>query len=88
MKTIDPGLWDLPPVELYDIQKDPLEENNLADKEADARGELELQYYRWLEEKLGNRPDPLRVEAARGMLLSRRVRISMNEFRTRRQTAQ
>lgn len=88
VKTMDPGLWDLPPVELYDIQKDPSEETNLADKEADARGELELQYYRWLEEKLGNRPDPLRVEAARGMLLSRRVRISVNEFRTRRQTAQ
>jgi len=69
------------------MEEDPREENDLARVKVDLRDRLELPYYHWLEETLGNRPDPLRVETAKQMLLSQRVRASMNEFRARRQAA-
>lgn len=62
VKTIDPGmLIDLPPIQLFDRQKDLAESKDLAPKMKDIVDELELEYLHWVESQLGNRPDPLRI---------------------------
>lgn len=67
IRTIDQGLYSTPPIELYNIEKDPSESENLYGVEKEIGDELELRLYRWLDEKLGNRPDPLRVQAEKGL---------------------
>ena len=67
MKTIDKGLFDLPPRELYNLERDPTEMNNVVEKHPELARELEYRMDRWIEERLGNRPNPLRVESAAGL---------------------
>lgn len=59
---------DAPTTELFDLNRDPGEVDNLATVEAERLADLELRMARWLEEVLGNRPDPLRLRAHMGML--------------------
>ena len=62
VKTIEPGmLISRPPTELYDRRNDLAESKDLAPEKPDVVDELELKYYRWLENRLGNRPDPMRI---------------------------
>lgn len=67
IKTMDQGLYSTPPKELYNLKSDPKEMENLYSVEREVGGELELALYRWLEEKLGNKPDPLRIQAEKGL---------------------
>ena len=50
--------------ELFDRQADPAEENDVSEQYPEVVEELELEYFRWVEEQLGGRPDPLRIAAA------------------------
>lgn len=62
VKTINWGmLQPREPTELFDRERDPYEQHNVADEHPDVLDEMELKYWRWLEERLGNRPDPLRI---------------------------
>jgi len=67
IKTIDPGVWDLPEVELFNVEEDPKETRNLHGVEKGTAAEMELQMTSWLDKELGIRPDPLRVCAERGI---------------------
>jgi arylsulfatase len=67
IKNIDTGVWDKPATELFDMKNDPKQAKNLYEVETDVAGELELRLARWLEAQLGERPDPLRVCAERGI---------------------
>ena len=69
IKSVDNSPYeDAPTTELYDLNRDPGEVNNLAGVETGRLAELELRMARWLEQVLGNRPDPLRLRAHMGML--------------------
>ncbi len=67
VKTIDKGLYDMPPKELFNLREDPTEKHNLINEKARVADELELRMTRWVDKKLENKPDPLRVQAARGL---------------------
>jgi arylsulfatase len=68
IKSIHNGMFkDAPHTELYDLSNDPGEVTNLDSREADRVRELEYRMYRWLEEALGKKPDPLRLRAGMGV---------------------
>lgn len=67
IKTIDKGLYDMPPKELFNLREDPAEKHNLINEKQGVADELELRMTRWVDRKLENKPDPLRVQAARGL---------------------
>ncbi|MCD6508945.1 MAG: sulfatase [Thermoprotei archaeon] len=80
IKTIDPGFWECPPLELYNLVKDPSETKNLVYEEEDIVDELELKMVRWLEKELGNRPDPLRLISAAGLPPKEWVKRAAEEY--------
>lgn len=80
IKTIDPGFWECPPLELYNLTKDPGETKNLASEEEDIVRELELRMTRWLEKELNGKPDPLRLIAAVGLPPKEWVRRATEEY--------
>ena len=67
MRTVDKGVFDLPDRELYDLRDDPAEVKNLVDDRPELARDLEYTMDRWIDSRLGNRPNPLRLEAAAGM---------------------
>jgi len=80
IKTIDPGFWECPPVELYNLEKDPEETRNLVLEEEEIVKDLELRMTRWLEKELDNRPDPLRLISGVGLPPKEWVRHAAEEF--------
>ena len=67
MKNVDPGVFKLPQRELYDLHNDPKELKNLYKEHPELAKELEFTMDRWIEEHIGNRPNPLRLEAEAGL---------------------
>lgn len=67
MKTIDKGLFDRPERELYRLLDDPQEQQNLVDTHTDLAQTLECQMERWIEKRLGSKPNPLRLESEAGL---------------------
>ena len=64
IKAVDKGrVYDMPARELYNLKMDPGENHNLVEEEKEVADELDFRMQKWLEEKLGNRPDPLRLQA-------------------------
>lgn len=64
IKAIDKGkVYEMPVRELYNLKNDPGENHNLVEEEKEVADELDFKMQKWLEEKLGNRPDPLRLQA-------------------------
>jgi len=61
IRTIEPGVWKTPIIELFNLKKDPEEKHNLANQEKDIAYQLDAQMSRWLQSKLGPRPDPVRL---------------------------
>jgi len=53
-----------PPIELYDLQKDPNELTNVAEEKPEIANQLELRLTRWVDKHLEG-PDPLRAEIPR-----------------------
>jgi arylsulfatase A-like enzyme len=66
VKSYHGGLLDWPLTALYDLANDPREERDVSAAHPDALRELEHTLWRWEEEELGGRPDPLRIVAAEG----------------------
>lgn len=65
MKTIAEGILEpRPPTELFDRTADPAEADNVADDHPEVLADLEATYHAWLEDRLGPRPDPLRIAGA------------------------
>lgn len=67
MKTIDNGLFDRPERELYHLLDDPQEQQNLVDTHTDLAQTLECQMERWIEKRLGSKPNPLRLKSEAGL---------------------
>ncbi len=67
IKTIDQGLYSTPSKELFNLKSDPEEKENLYEIERERGEDMELELCMWLEEKLENKPDPLRVQAEKGL---------------------
>ncbi len=59
IRTYDSGPFNRPPRELYDLQNDPEETDNLADTLPELANELELRIEHWVTEKLAGRTDPM-----------------------------
>jgi len=91
LRTLDKGAYaDRPARELYDLESDPGEMNNLLEARPEVVQDLEYRLDRWLEEALGNRPNPVAVEAAAGLNGPRWVEAALRvmgvtqaEFRSR-----
>jgi len=66
MKTVAKGMFDMPERELYNLKDDQNELINLIAERPDLARELEFKMDRWIEERLGRLPNPLRLEAAAG----------------------
>ena len=67
IRTFDNGPYkDAPVRELFDLNDDPGEVENLAEAQADRADELETRMMKWVDAKLGKRPDPLRLRAHMG----------------------
>ncbi len=88
VKTIDPGMLDQsfngpgqPATELFDRKNDPGETRNVAAENKDILAELELRYYRWLDERLGAKPDPLRSAATAAETVKRHIKQLMEARR-------
>jgi arylsulfatase A-like enzyme len=90
IKTIDNGCWPAPPKELYDLQSDPGETNNLVHKEPEITKDMELRLAHWEESQLGNRIDPLRKIVSIGLPIKpwveaaaarKGIKISWEEYR-------
>jgi arylsulfatase len=67
IKAIDNGFWPAPALELYDLENDPGELNNLAESELQKAMEMELRLRRWEDAQLGGGLDPLRKIASMGL---------------------
>jgi arylsulfatase A-like enzyme len=80
IETIDPGFWECPPLELYNLRKDPKETENLALEEEEVVKELMLKMTMWLKKELGIRPDPLRLIASRGLPAKEWVKSAADIF--------
>jgi hypothetical protein len=59
IRTYDSGPFNRPLRELYDLQNDPEETDNLADTLPELANELELRIEHWVTEKLAGRTDPM-----------------------------
>jgi arylsulfatase len=55
----DPGIYPRSGPELYDLAADPAEQHNLAAARPDVLAELDGRLQRWLDDQLGDRPDPM-----------------------------
>lgn len=55
----DPGIYPRRGPELYDLQADPQEQDNLAEVRLDIVAEMEARLVGWVDERLGDRPDPM-----------------------------
>ncbi|MFE5317622.1 sulfatase [Paenibacillus sp. NPDC056579] len=59
IRYYDPGIFQRPVTELYDLLEDPEELVNLADSEPETAEELEYKLNQWIARKLAGRPDPM-----------------------------
>jgi len=67
IKTYDETFWPVPKVELYNLEKDPGETENLADEVPDVVDSMELEMFRWLEENLRGNIDPIKAVVSKGV---------------------
>jgi len=66
IKNIDAGQYYIDYDELYHVAEDPSETKNLIEEHPEVADRLELRLNRWRDERLGVRPDPVRLVAAEG----------------------
>jgi arylsulfatase A-like enzyme len=61
IEAMEPDFHNKPPVELYDLIKDPLENNNIADERPEVVGALKARMEGWVSRRLSetSKPDPI-----------------------------
>ena len=55
----DPGIYPRVGPELYDLRADPLEQHNLARRRPEVVADMERRLLRWVDDRRGDRPDPM-----------------------------
>jgi len=65
---VDPGPWDKTAPELYDLENDPEELDNVYENCPQTARRLHFELMDWLWRSLGPEPDPMRVQLAEGGL--------------------
>jgi arylsulfatase A-like enzyme len=55
----DPGIYPRVGPELYDLQADPLEQDNVAAEQPEVVRDLQRRLQTWVDERLGARADPI-----------------------------
>ena len=92
IKTTHKAFWDTPERELYRVDRDPGETENLADDEPEVADRMELEMTRWAGEQLQGKADPLDLIVSYGLpiydwveIVSRRTGLldSYEEWRSR-----
>jgi len=84
IKAIDRGVFtDSPLRELYDLEADPAEVNNLAEKKPEIAGELEAKLHAWTEAKIVDRPDPLMYQINKGFPGRHWIEVNAEEMKDR-----
>ena len=67
IRTIDPGmLEERPPFELFHRARDPGETRDVSADHPDLFQVMKEDYHNWMDDRLGSRPDPLRLVCASG----------------------
>jgi len=61
IKTLEKAFWETPEIELFDMERDPNETENLASEKTRIVDKLELRMERWKRKNLGRRIDPLEL---------------------------
>ena len=61
IKTLEKAFWETPEIELFDMERDLNETENLASEKTRIVDKLELRMERWKRKKLGRRIDPLEL---------------------------
>lgn len=81
IRTVDSGPFQRPPLELYDLNMDPKETVNLAESRPDIAAQLQSRLDEWVDSKLGNREDPMKVVLReRGLPFRRRIESILQKF--------
>jgi len=65
IRNVDQGFYEREPRELYDLERDPKEERNLAEDKPDILDAMELRLTRLTEARIGKLPNPVRIQAQR-----------------------
>lgn len=73
IRCVDPGVYPRDGVEVYDLNRDPAEQNNLAAERPDVLLQLDAMLTSWLSEQLDDRPDPMDEVVAAGLPAVRRL---------------
>jgi len=80
IRTYDAGPFRRPACELYDLEADPGETDNVASRYPDTANELQERLDRWVEETLDGRPDPMQVQLSQaGLPFRRRIEAILAE---------
>lgn len=81
IETYDSGPFTRPPVELYDLIKDPNEENNLVDLYPKQVEGYRNKLNNWVQSKLDHREDPMeRVIMQEGLPFRKRIEKVLSEY--------
>lgn len=75
----DPGIYPRAGPELYDLHADPLEQHNLASRRPDVVAEMDSRLRGWVDERLGDRPDPMLEVLEVGLPAVRRLEDVIDE---------
>ena len=67
IKRIGGDLYGRPRIQLYNVLKDPGEVEERSGSNPDLVRELEYRLDRWVEENLGEKPDPMRIQLQAGL---------------------
>jgi arylsulfatase A-like enzyme len=69
----DPGVYETPDQQLFDLLADPEEQVNLASRHPGLVAAMERELSSWVDEQLAGRPDPMRLALAEGLPAVRRL---------------
>jgi arylsulfatase A-like enzyme len=80
IRTMDSGLFNRPPRELYDLLNDPMEEHNIVEQLPHVVDQLEQDLDAWISEKLQGSKDPMieQLEKA-GLPFKNRIKMILSE---------
>ncbi|MFD0713901.1 sulfatase [Paenibacillus sp. GCM10027626] len=78
--TYDSGPFKRPARELYDLEADPDETDNLAFFEPERADLLQQQLEQWVQEKLAGRLDPMRQQLAAGLPFRKRIEAILGQY--------